>query len=50
MGDDAVVVTILSDSNKKYLSTDLVKEEAIKDSFVSTGTVFTGYQPICRLK
>ncbi|MNL07408.1 Cysteine synthase [compost metagenome] len=50
MGDDAVVVTILSDSNKKYLSTDLVKEEAIKDSFVSTGTIFTGYQPICRLK
>jgi cysteine synthase A len=50
MGDDAIVVTILSDSNKKYLSTDLVKEETIKDSFVSTDTVFTGYQPICRLK
>lgn len=50
MGDAAVVVTILSDSNKKYLSTDLVKEETIKESFVSTDTVFTGYQPICRLK
>jgi cysteine synthase len=50
MGDAAVVVTILSDSNKKYLSTDLVKEETIKDSFLSTDTVFTGYQPICRLK
>ena len=48
--DDAVVVTLLCDSNKKYLSTDLVKEEAIKPSFLSTDTIFTGYQPICRLK
>jgi len=43
-------VTLLCDSNKKYLSTDLVKEEAIKPSFLSTDTIFTGYQPICRLK
>jgi cysteine synthase A len=50
MGADAVVVTLLSDSNKKYLSTDLVKEEPVKDFFVSTATLFTGYQPICRLK
>lgn len=50
MGQDAVVVTLLCDSNKKYLSTDLVKEEAIKDSFLSTEVTFTGYHPICRLK
>jgi len=30
LGGDAVVVTILSDSNKKYLSTDLMKEEPVK--------------------
>ncbi|RQO74191.1 cysteine synthase [Pedobacter sp. KBW06] len=50
MGDDAVVVTLLCDSNKKYLSTDLVKEEAVKASFLSTEVSFTGYRPICRLK
>ncbi|WP_370583059.1 PLP-dependent cysteine synthase family protein [Pedobacter sp. MC2016-24] len=50
MGIDAVVVTLFSDSNKKYLSTDLVKEETIKPSFISTDVTFTGYHPICRLK
>ncbi|WP_342332111.1 PLP-dependent cysteine synthase family protein [Pedobacter sp. FW305-3-2-15-E-R2A2] len=50
MGEDAVVVTLLCDSNKKYLSTDLVKEEAIQESFLSTEVTFTGYHPICRLK
>ncbi len=30
LGADAVVVTILPDSNKKYLSTDLVKEEPVR--------------------
>jgi cysteine synthase A len=50
MGEDAVVVTLLCDSNKKYLSTDLVKEEAVQDSFLSTEVTFTGYHPICRLK
>jgi cysteine synthase A len=50
MGDAAIVVTLLCDSNKKYLSTDLVKEEPVKDSFISTNTIFTSYHPICRLK
>jgi len=49
MGDDAVVVTLLSDSNKKYLSTDLVKDEPVKDEYISTSTEFTGYVPIRRL-
>lgn len=49
LGVDAVVVTLLCDSNKKYLSTDLVKEETIKESFLSTEVTFTGYRPICRL-
>jgi cysteine synthase A len=35
LGDDAVLVTVMSDSNKKYLSTDLVKEEPIKESYYS---------------
>lgn len=48
--DDAVVVTILSDSNKKYLSTDLIKEEPVKDGYISTDTVFVEYMPIDRMR
>jgi len=47
--DDAVVVTILSDSNKKYLSTDLVKKEPVKEGYISTDTVFREYEPIGRM-
>ncbi|SHH99139.1 cysteine synthase A [Clostridium collagenovorans DSM 3089] len=32
---DGVVVTIFSDDNKKYLSTDLMKEEPVKPGFLS---------------
>lgn len=35
LGRDAVVVTVFSDSNKKYLSTDLMKEEPAKGGFLS---------------
>jgi len=49
LGGDATVVTLLCDSNKKYLSTDLVKDEPVKEGYVSTETIFTGYQPISRL-
>ena len=49
LGPDAVIVTILSDSNKKYLSTDLMKEEPPKPWYSSSYTEFTSYQPISRL-
>ena len=49
MGDAAVVVTLLSDSNKKYLSTDLVKDEPVKPGYISSWVNFTGYHPISRL-
>ena len=49
LGADAVVVTILPDSNKKYLSTDLVKAEPVKDGYYTPGIQFTGFQPISRL-
>jgi cysteine synthase A len=35
MGGDAVVVTVFSDDNKKYLSTDLVKEEPVKPEYIT---------------
>jgi len=36
LGADAVVVTVFSDSNKKYLSTDLMNEEPVKPGFLSS--------------
>jgi cysteine synthase A len=35
LGEDKTVVTIFSDDNKKYLSTDLMKKEAVKSDFLS---------------
>ena len=35
LGKDAVVVTVFSDSNKKYLSTDLMRDEPLKKDFLS---------------
>lgn len=35
LGKDANVVSVFSDSNKKYLSTDLVKTEPVKEHFLS---------------
>jgi cysteine synthase A len=37
LGGDAVVVTVFSDDNKKYLSTDLMGEEPAKPGFLSPG-------------
>ncbi|MEG1256241.1 PLP-dependent cysteine synthase family protein [Clostridium sp.] len=36
LGSNAVVVTIFADDNKKYLTTDLLKDEPVKDGFMST--------------
>lgn len=35
MGEDAVVVTVFADDNKKYLSTDLLGEEPVKADFLA---------------
>jgi cysteine synthase len=45
---EKTVVTILCDSNKKYLSTDLMRTETVKESYVSTNLDFDGYTPIQR--
>jgi cysteine synthase len=50
LGPDAVVVTILPDSNKKYLSTDLVKDEPVKAGYYTPQVCFTGYNSISRLQ
>jgi len=48
LGSDAVVVTVFSDDNKKYLSTDLMKEEAVKEGHYSSEVEFLDYRAISR--
>ena len=49
MGGDATVVTVLPDSNKKYLSTDLLCEEALREDYVSAGVTFKGFRVLPRV-
>jgi cysteine synthase len=43
LGPDAVVVTVFPDDNKKYLSTDLLREEPVRDEFLSPSITLTGF-------
>lgn len=43
LGEDAVVATVFSDSNKKYLSTDLLKEEPVKADHRSPAVRLLGF-------
>jgi cysteine synthase A len=45
---NAVVVTVFPDSNKKYLSTDLVKSEPVQEDYVSQEVEFIDYLPVKR--
>ena len=50
MGDDAVIVTVLPDDNKKYLSTDLLREEPIRPGYRSPHVRITDlevYKRVC---
>lgn len=49
MGGDAIVATVFSDDNKKYLSTDLVREEPVKDEYMTPDVELFGYQSIGRV-
>jgi cysteine synthase A len=46
LGPDATVVTVLPDSNKKYLSSDLLWVQPLREEYVSPYVDFTGYHPI----
>lgn len=48
LGKDAIVATIFADDNKKYLSTDLVREEPMKPEYLSQYVRLFGYQTIGR--
>lgn len=50
LGPDAVVVTVFSDDNKKYLSTDLLRQEPVKAGFRSPDIAlqsFTAFKRVC---
>ncbi|UZD21135.1 PLP-dependent cysteine synthase family protein [Algoriphagus halophytocola] len=50
MGGGATVVTVFADSNKKYLSTDLMKNEPIKEGYLSPDISLIDFIPIPRTK
>jgi cysteine synthase A len=49
LGPEATVVTLLCDSNKKYLSTDLLREEPVRAGYLAPELDFADYHPISRL-
>jgi cysteine synthase A len=46
MGSDAVVVTVLADSNKKYLSTDLCREEPVREGYWTPRVELTAWRAL----
>jgi len=51
LGPNSVVVTMLSDSNKKYLSTDLMREEPVKEGYLTPDIEllgFRGFKRVCQ--
>jgi cysteine synthase A len=52
LGTDAVVVTLFPDSNKKYLSTDLMHEEAVQPDHLAPHVrllSFTAFNRVCQV-
>ena len=48
MGTDAVVVTVFPDSNKKYLTTDLLRNEPARPWYITPDVELTGFRTIQR--
>jgi len=46
---DATVVTIFCDSNKKYLSTDLLRDEPVRDGYLSPDVELLGFRALGRV-
>lgn len=49
MGPEAVVVTVFPDDNKKYMSTDLLRTEAVRPGFQSSEVQLTRYRSFKRV-
>lgn len=48
MGADAVVATVFPDSNKKYLSTDLLRDEPVRPDFLTRRIVLREFRALAR--
>jgi cysteine synthase len=49
MGRGAVVTTVFPDDNKKYLSTDLLREESVKPAYLAPEIELLGYEAFKRV-
>lgn len=49
MGSEATVVTVFPDDNKKYLSTDLLREEPVKEGFMAPEVKLLGLRAFKRV-
>ncbi len=49
IGIDAIVATIFCDDNKKYLSTDLLRQEPLRDHYLSPAVELLGFECLPRL-
>jgi cysteine synthase A len=49
LGGDAIVATVFPDSNKKYLTTDLLRIEPSLPDYVSTHVALTGFSVVPRV-
>jgi len=49
LGDDAVVATVFPDDNKKYLSTDLLRDEPVKSHYLSPQVELSAFRALSRV-
>jgi cysteine synthase A len=49
LGVDAAVTTVFPDDNKKYLSTELLREEPVREDYLTPAVEFTSYQAFRRV-
>lgn len=47
-GDQAIIATVFCDDNKKYLSTDLIKEEPVKPGYLTPEIELLSYEALAR--
>ena len=49
LGPGAVVVTVFADDNKKYLTTDLLREEPLRPGYLSPEVELAGFDTFKRV-
>ena len=49
LGPDSIVITVFADDSKKYLSTDLLREEPVQDGFLSPQVELLAFRALKRV-